>query len=253
MAFLTILIVLILQRLIYAVHKKTMPHWLLNGLFKRLQYIKKNPLLKKSVYAQVLGVLVPLPLILGILSFFLSRTNVFITFCFDLIVLWYCLGDSRFQQSKETHQSVGTFFMSAYAEVFAIIFWFILFGAAGAALYYSTNGLIKYLDQQKMKVTNQIEAILKIRAVLDWIPVRLLGLTFALAGHFFITAADWLKHLAGGLKMNHHLIAEYGKKAINFKTEDLKYPKEQALFLIKRTLWLWLIGLSIISLALWIG
>jgi len=250
-AFLVILIVLIMQRLTHIVHRGDLPRWL-STIFKQLQRLEKRPLFEKSVYAQVLGMLILLPLVLGIFSFFLSRTNILVTFCFGLIVLWYCLGDSQFKQCGKT-QGINALFISTYTHVFAIIFWFIILGPVGAALYYSVNVLLAYFEQQEVKSANHIQVILKIRALLDWVPVRLLGLTFALVGHFFMATSDWLKHLVGGLELNQNLVAEFGKKAINLKVNNLKEQKEHALFLIERALWLWLIVLSIITLVLWIG
>ena len=252
MAFLVILIILIFQRLTHILHKEKIPHWL-GSIFKQLQRLEKSFLFKKSVYAQILGMLIPVPLAVGLLSILFARINIFLLFGFNLVTLWYCLGDSRFKYCRETHQGVDTFFMAAYVEIFAILFWFVLLGSAGAILYYSTNALIQYLEQRDTKITNQIEAILHIRGILDWVPIRLLGLTFALVGHFFMTTSDWLKHLIAGVSLDHQLFAEYGEKSINFNTHNIKEEKEHAAFLIERALWLWLIVLSIINLVVWIG
>jgi AmpE protein len=250
-SFLVILLVLIVQRLSHLLHIRRLSRSGGKILFNQLRWLEKLPVVGRSAYLQALSILISISLIIAVLSFVFLQAHILLAFFFDLFVLWYCLGNSCFKQDEQ-NRAIGGLFRSAYSDVFAILFWFMIFGSAGAVLYYMTNELAAYLEQNE-KEGNCLLAVLRIRAVLDWVPIRLLGLSFALVGHFFIAASDWVKHLIGGLALDHHLIAEYGEKAINLKPTHPEEQKQHAIALIKRALWLWLIILGMITVALWIG
>jgi AmpE protein len=250
-ALLAILVVFAIQRLTHWVHVKDLPAWLLSYFDQTSHFLSKHKSLKISIYIKTLLFLLPIPLVAGILSLWLASISTLSAFCFNAIVFWYCLGDSRFKRRFKV-QSVDDLCISAYAEVFAVFFWFVILGALGAGFYYLTHTLIVYLNNKKEKPVHLLHASQKIRATLDWVPIRLLGLSFALVGHFFIAASDWWHHLKGGLPQSQSLIIEYVEKATAFQGKNLNEKKEHVLFLIERALWLWLIVFSVIMITLWI-
>lgn len=75
----------------------------------------------------------------------------------------------------EREQEVLTLVYGGYARWFAPVFYFVLFGVVGAVLYRGVAILAR---------SERDSRYLKILAGLDWIPSRLLCLTFALTGDF---------------------------------------------------------------------
>lgn len=75
----------------------------------------------------------------------------------------------------EREQEVLTLVYGGYARWFAPVFYFVLFGVVGAVLYRGVAILAR---------SERDSRYLTILAALDWIPSRLLCLTFALTGDF---------------------------------------------------------------------
>lgn len=76
---------------------------------------------------------------------------------------------------REREQEVLTLVYGGYARWFAPVFYFVLLGIIGALLYRGASILAR---------SDRDSRYLTILAVLDWLPSRLLCLTFALTGDF---------------------------------------------------------------------
>jgi membrane protein required for beta-lactamase induction len=85
---------------------------------------------------------------------------------------------------------------------------------------------------------------------MDWVPVRLVGLAFALVGKFGPTFGLWCNHLLG-MHEDQNLVVEYGKIALDAE-ENEKLP-ELILGLLERGLLVWLVVLALFSIGYWIG
>jgi AmpE protein len=252
---LVILIVFGIHRLTHWVHEDGCPGWV-SAYFEKIRHaLSREKTFQQSVYLILLIQLFPIPLLLAALSCFalFFPMSILMMLCLNVLVLWYCLGDSRFKRCRDT-ASIDHLFRLAYSDVFAVIFWFTVLGMPGASFYYLTRCMVWYVNQQASKSAQSLDAGQKIKNLLDWIPVRLLGLSFALVGHFFIAASDLLRHLKGELNANAKLIAAFGEKAMALNDQQsTAVKKERALFLIERALWLWLIVLGLATVLMWIG
>lgn len=81
------------------------------------------------------------------------------------------------------HHEFCRFLVSSYFErLFAVVFWYLLLGPAGALFYH----LATLCRDKKWQLTDSGEDqwILRLVYVMEWVPARLLGLTFSLAGDF---------------------------------------------------------------------
>lgn len=77
---------------------------------------------------------------------------------------------------------------------FAVIFWFVLLGPA-AALAYRLGWL--YVETEPEPVAGADIGVRRALQLAEWLPVRLLGLSFAVAGNFGSCYHVWREHLGG--------------------------------------------------------
>ncbi len=186
---------------------------------------------------------VVIPLIVVALVFWLVKLAFgwFGFFILGVIWLWYTLHiPGRHADEKRNASQI---FEHSYQFIFARIFWFCLLGPVGLALYFFSDCLREYLKAQKVEC-NELSAVTMVLGVLDWIPVRLLGLTYALVGRFAETFKFWCQQWSTG-------ITNYNELAVNFA--EMAVPEadsHQALALVIRAIWVWVVVLAIISIGM---
>lgn len=78
-----------------------------------------------------------------------------------------------------------------FRHYFAVIFWFVLLGAAGAVFYVFARNIAKYsqLDENKFWLAESANRLLEI---LVWVPARITGLAYLFVGHFSQAFPVWL-------------------------------------------------------------
>jgi AmpE protein len=171
-------------------------------------------------------------------------------FLLSLFIIWYSLGLDRFK--REASDKPEQVLLLSYHEVFAVIFWYSLIGPLGAALYY-TLGLLQRTLEQDAEQKTLLAQLNQVIGVMDWVPVRLMGISYALVGHFSTLFPLWLKDLRGDLLENEERLLDWGNKAIELsKTED-STAVESANLLVERSVVVWLVALALISVGYWIG
>ncbi len=72
-------------------------------------------------------------------------------------------------------------------RIFSVFFWFFILGPAGAVLY---RWVVMYNRHQKVR-NGDLPAIKKIQQLLEWLPVRFMGLCTCLAGNFTTGMRVW--------------------------------------------------------------
>ncbi|EKD45010.1 MAG: hypothetical protein ACD_70C00115G0001, partial [uncultured bacterium] len=90
----------------------------------------------------------------------------------------------------------------------------------------------------------------KALGVLDWVPIRILGLTFALAGNFGAVFKPWLTLLPKGISTDQKSVVELGRAAL---TGESSVSLQQVVALIIRVLVVWLVIIMLITLGFWLG
>jgi AmpE protein len=141
------------------------------------------------------------------------------------------------------HRSfTNALFIEANRRVFAVFFWFIVLGPAGAVLY-------RLVDLCRAGVTTGNAALETLR-LLDWLPVRVLGLIFALGGHFTKVIKYWQHNVLTPPKMNDVVLSECGIAALDILEVD-KLPadgtaEKETIALLDRA---FVIGLVILAIA----
>jgi len=151
----------------------------------------------------------------------------------------------------------GAVLVEANDRLFAVLFWFILLGPLGAVLYRSAA----VLYQQRREQSEFGESVAWLHAVLVWLPARLVALGYALSGHFDAAMEGWRKAHSDhpqGTEGSEQILVVTGSGALGLETEEsaedaIQSPVRAAMRLVWRTLTIWLVALSFLTLAGWAG
>lgn len=159
-----------------------------------------------------------------------------------------------FDALKST-SNVEQLLLLAYHQVFAMIFWYALIGPWGVGLYYVLIQLRTTLAKNELEYKDLLPLLVRAQGIMDWVPVRLLGISFALVGHFSVLFPLWLKELPGKIDDSQDYVVDWGTKSL-----ELSKPNDQeqtqtaaALALVERSVIVWLVALALISVGSWIS
>lgn len=245
---------------------------------------------KGNLWGNVSGVvllLAPLPIAVGMGQLLLHGAfyGAF-ELLFNLTVLLYCLGPTEIvctrrsplmsktvateasKDSSNAHDSDAAsakgsaapsfdpaVFQQANERVFAVLFWFVVLGAFGAVLYKSVRVFYEQMTKDDSRFAEMAAPTLQVQQVLDWLPVRLVGLCFALMGNFTSTFGTWLKSFVTAPAHNGKYLAACGLAALNIKEADLTGGKPEqgraATALLERTTMSFVAWVALMWFATW--
>lgn len=154
--------------------------------------------------------------------------------------------------------------------IFGTLFWFALLGAPGALLFRLANTLDAMWGYRTERFNLFGRSAARLDDALNWLPARLTALTYALFGQTRKALACWRAQAAGWASPNAgpvmaagagSLGVALGGAAIYHGQEEIRPPLglgpapvaadlRRAIVLVRRSLWLWLAALFIISGAL---
>ena len=154
----------------------------------------------------------------------------------SFILLWYFV-DITDLKSNAKSLSNRELFQKTYEKIFVLLFWYFFFGPMGLILYVTVTALHAQLSDQKYFVLAL--------GVLDWLPIRLMGLSYALAGNFSVAFKEWTRMLFEGVSGHQNQVTVFGELALSSDTD--------ALSLIRRVLLIWLFFMALIKLGAWLG
>lgn len=265
MALFVILICLAIQRYGKFNSYSRQLHWI-EPYFKWMtgkvgQIMKGHGLIGAAIL--ILPFLVGIAIIFALVSALLGDFGYFIL---SVVLLWYCLDARDIRKEPYEDKTSKALFITTYRNLFGVIFWFSLFGPVGLSLYIIVVKLGDLLVEGSPYISDEFgialgESLHKILAILDWIPVRLLGLSYALVGHFGSVFKSWLKKLSQGLSNTEALVAEWGMIALQQgSTSDISSAQDvasahekEAISLIDRSLLVWLIVIFLITFGIFLG
>lgn len=140
------------------------------------------------------------------------------TFVFGLAVLWYYLEAQSLKMESEDKVLLSECFMRRYHRLFALLFWFVLAGPLGVMIYAESGKLIRHFKLQKESDvyfdSTFCDRLVAFQHLMDWVPVRLLGLTYALVGQFRPAFTYWWSCLVA-VETGSMLVVDYGMVALN--------------------------------------
>ncbi len=164
----------------------------------------------------------------------------------SLALLWYCL-DLRPLQNKGASSEV--LFLASYQSIFALLFWYYIFGPVGLAFYVVVKQLHGYVKSLAEQYPDLVKFAALTQGVLDWVPLRLVGLSFALVGHFGAVFKNWIKVLLQGVVTDQKSVVVWGDAALAGEAKEEGAARQ----LVFRALLVWLVAMALVSLGLWFG
>ncbi len=161
---------------------------------------------------------------------------------------------------QQTHAVTQAILYEANVRIFAVVFWYLLLGPMGALLYRVAAFFV--VDSRSLQAPQLQQASLRLQALLDWLPARLLSLSFFLVGSFDDAAKGWQKLLLqqpGLLEANRALVINTGCAAMRHEVDDItancqdlqKYDLQwvrTSRALILRALVVWLAAIALLTL-----
>lgn len=250
-----------------------------------------NPWLTKAkkwgAYITILLLILPILLVVGAILWLSHKWEFgIINLVLQLLVLWYCLGPYAWYQQMQNdfnvqniqanngiavidslsiatpqiadtqHTQTLQIFTQFNSAIFAPVFWFVIVGPLGALLY----RMVAIIDQLSTPKDSQMadlkQAANQTLAVLDWLPVRVQGLLFSLAGHFSNGFGCWLDHLVNGLEAQGEYISRCGLAALGLKFSDSHIvnvaEQKEAYALTQRALVMLLVIVALMMIATWV-
>jgi adenosylcobinamide-phosphate synthase len=193
----------------------------------------------------------------------------------DLIARWRGEPASEWSESEIARAAIEAAFVCAHRDLLAVIAWFVVLPGPAGVILYKLSGILA--DKWGRRTDEEFGAFGRFSAkafyVLDWVPLRLTAIGFAIAGDFEDAIACWrgqaqtwpdpatgviLASGAGALdvRLGGALPKEGGA---NYRPElgtgddpDANYMHSAA-GLIWRTLVIWMIVLVLLTLARWAG
>jgi AmpE protein len=123
---------------------------------------------------------------------------------------WTTTGDDPVSP-PEVHRLVQRgFFYEGYQRWFAVLFYFVLLGPAGA---------LAYRLLQLSRHSFEPELVEKCLFVVDWVPARVLAAAFALTGDFVGSRDDLMESAVDGSLGAAHLLQRVGRAALDMDDE----------------------------------
>lgn len=246
-----------------------------------------HPLLTKykltTGWGAISGIFLPILIIVLILNLIFSQAAI-LYILFGVLVLYFCLNihelkgllsdyfsavasddqpRAHTEAQKFLHEAVPldqavrtraiseAIFIKSLTQVFAVIFWFLLLGPFGAILYYLVAAMSDHALRSDIPLEDTVTVASYMKDILDWLPLRLLALTFALIGHFGPVINIWVARVGSGLLDNSRFLIDCGLTALDLPLDQSQAePKEnqQVLSLIYRALWTWLIAIVVLNI-----
>lgn len=140
----------------------------------------------------------------------------------------------------------------ANERIFAVIFWFVIIGPAGAILYRLTTNLSK---QEGLNDSLSAVALL-FQAVLTWVPTRMLAIGYALTGHFdgALQAYRNRPYESDLALENYDVLVNTGMGALRDQeaTDEIS-SIISARNLVMRSILIWIAVLALLTLGGWLG
>lgn len=241
--------------------------------------------------AGVIFVMLPILIVVGLLQLFFNSWSFFGIWrlVYDVVILWFCLDAyqlrhqltdyfssfikndqalSREQGTKFVREQAAQkltsdiasvarsitceIFLRSNERLFGVLFWFLILGPFGAVAYYLALNLRDMSAKQNSPFIELLLPASKIYGILDWVPVRLLCLSYALVGHFINAFAYFRKNIAAGIMQTAEFAVYAGFAGLGMDHVDVIHADNEenqaALALVERAVFLWVVFIAIFTL-----
>jgi len=137
---------------------------------------------------------------------------------------------------------------------FAVLMYFVLLGPAGALLYRLT-GTFEFTVRDDNSSAFR-EKLQQMRMVLDWLPARLTGFLYSMAGDFTGAMSKLNQYLLRSDQQNKQLLEETGLGALGIKSDecsDIIDENNQALDLVSRSVVIFIVFIAVMTVFGWLS
>jgi len=193
----------------------------------------------------------------------------------ELLARWRDESSAQWSEPEIARAAIETLLVRAHRDLLAIIAWFVVLPAPAGAVLYKLSAILmerwgRCADEELGAFGHFASSVFWL---LDWVPLRLTAIGFAIAGDledalqcWRTQARAWLDPEAGvilasgagalGARLGGPLSKDGG---VNYRPElgtgdepDVNYM-QSAVGLVWRTLVIWLVVLLLVTLARWVG
>jgi cobalamin biosynthesis protein CobD/CbiB len=193
----------------------------------------------------------------------------------ELLAKWRGESASEYGETEIAKAAVETALARAQREVFGVVFWFVVLpGPSGPVLYRLAAELETRWGRRAEEALEPFGRFARRAFVaLDWIPARLAAIGFAIAGNFEDAISSWRTHAPAWPEPELGILLASGAGAMNVQlggalpregSVDLRPDLgegdpadaehlQSTIYLLWRTLVVWLVLLLLITLARWAG
>lgn len=186
-----------------------------------------------------------------IITALLSQLSIVIEAAISVVIFLFCLPTGLSLRPLD-HPNPPYLWQTALYRLFGLLFWVALFNsphlhlALVAATVYRLNAFLSY-DSQWITLQQPAQ---QLQRYLDWLPSRLLALSFAFVGRFVAVIKCWLGDVISSSHHNASLLDNCALAAIKGElgSEEKEEINHAESSLLKRALVLWLIIIAILSL-----
>jgi adenosylcobinamide-phosphate synthase len=188
---------------------------------------------------------------------------------------WMRIDASDLPQSEMVRHVIEYSVVSAHRYVFGVIAWYSFLsalglGPAGAVFYRVNEYFNRYVHRPARPLAVAVgdelrQYVARLWYVIDWLPVRMTALVFALVGSFEDTLDGWRAHEKRFPQDNDGVVLAATAGAVNIRlaaSGDDAAPLHQApqtshlrsvVGLVWRAVVLWMVFLVVLTLARWLG
>ena len=186
---------------------------------------------------------------------------------------WLGESASEFDHSEIARVAIERGLILSHRHVFAPMFWFLIAPGPAGALLYRAAWLLNEQWNAAPRTAGFGKFASQAFEALDWIPVRLTAISFAIVGDFEDAVYCWREQARGWIQNNQGIILASGGGALGVKLGDvlhqhgtLSYRPElglgdeadvdflqSAVGLVWRALLLWLGLILLMTIAHWVG
>lgn len=244
-----IVICLLLQRLLSLDYYVYQLHWLevyFRWVVDKVEYVSEGH--------AVVGLLILIMPLLIVFNLFFSLVYHFLGVVVyalgNFILVWLSIDGRDLSNKAYINVKSADLFVLTYERIFAAMFWFVIFGPAGLILYSAVISLRNFLVVEGHN--NLLFYALKFKAILDWVPIRLLGLSYAIVGHFSSVSKLWQNHWQSGLQTDTPLAIECGSAALGVHPSALDNLRPEVIQIINRALVFWILTIGLLASVFWL-
>jgi len=137
---------------------------------------------------------------------------------------------------------------------FAVLMYFVLLGPAGALLYRLTSTFeFTERDEEESPFRDKLK---QMRTILDWLPARLTGFLYTLAGDFTGAMSKLSEYLPQTEQQNKQLLEETGLGALGINSDtcdDIIEENNQALALVTRSVVILIVIIAVLTVFGWLS